>query len=40
MAYRPRGGAMIPDAFEIPIIKEKGVKRVDVKPFIQRLEPK
>ena len=40
IVYRPRGGAEIPDAFEIPIVKEKGVKRVDVKTFIQRLEPK
>ena len=40
IAYRPRGGALIPSEFEIPIVKEEGVKRVDVKTFIQRLEPK
>ena len=38
IAYRPRGGAVIPEAFEIPMVKQKGVKRVEVKTFIQRLE--
>lgn len=40
LAYRPRGGAVISDEFEIPVIKEQGVKYVDVKTLIKRLEPK
>ena len=36
LAFRPRGGASLPESVELPLAKEKGV---DVEALIKRLEP-